>query len=70
VHGREAGEMIVAAEAVGKWKSRWGGGISKRSGKPVFGFPRSGFSTAFSPAASLPLECAGHDCRSLFRFGA
>jgi hypothetical protein len=61
--------MIVAAEAVGKGKSRWDGGISKRRGKPVFGFARSGFSTAFSLAASLPGECAGHDCRSLFRFG-
>src|SRR5579864_8626621 len=70
VLGTEEGKMIVVAEAVGKWESRWVCGISKRSGKPVFGFPRSGFPTAFSPAASRQLECAGHDGRSLFRFGA
>src|SRR5271157_426856 len=37
---------LAVAGAVGKWESRGGGGISKRSGKPPFGFPRSGFSTA------------------------
>lgn len=51
--------MIAAAVAVGKWESRDVGGVSKRSGKPDFGFPRSGFSTACWPAAS-PLQCIGH----------
>jgi hypothetical protein len=37
-----------AAEAVGKWESRGVCGISKRWGKPVFGFPRSGFSVSHS----------------------
>ena len=46
------GEIIAAAVAVGKWESRDVGGISKRSGKPGFGFPRSGFSTAGAVAAS------------------
>jgi len=53
-------EVIAAAVAVGKWESRWGCGIPKRSG----------FSTAFSPAVSLLLKCAGHDACPLFRSGA
>ena len=57
---RSEGEMIAAAVAVGKWESRGVGGISKRSGKPGFGFPRSGFSTAFSAAGALPLQCAAY----------
>src|SRR5260370_41920571 len=36
----------TAAVAVGKWESRALGGIPKRRGNPVFGFPRSAFSTA------------------------
>ena len=44
--------MNAAAEVVGKWESRGLGGISKRSGKPAFGFPRSGFSTAGSIRAA------------------
>lgn len=40
--------MIVVV-AVGRWESLAVGGISKRREKPVFGFPRSGFSTAFCP---------------------
>src|SRR5665213_1145514 len=40
----------VVAGAVGKWKSRCLCGISKRRGKPAFGFPRSGFSTALFTA--------------------
>jgi hypothetical protein len=43
--------------AVGKWEFRAFCGISKRSGKPVFGFPRSGFSTAFfSGRVAHPFE--------------
>ena len=52
--------MIAAVGAVGKWESRGGCGISKRSGKPALGFPRSGFSTAPRTALLLPLECLGH----------
>jgi len=40
-------KMIAAVAAVGKWKSLVCG-ISKRSGKPAFGF------------RALPLKCAGH----------
>ena len=58
---------MIAAVVVGKWESRGLGGIPKRSGKPGFGFPRSGFSTTFSAFLQLRLECAGYDCRSLFR---
>jgi hypothetical protein len=54
------GEMIAAAVAVGKWESRELGGIPKQGGKPAFGFPRSGFSTAARAAVLLPLECLGH----------
>ncbi len=41
------GEMIAAAVVVGKSESRGVGGISKRGGKPAFGFPRRVFSTTF-----------------------
>src|SRR5579862_6550841 len=51
---------MIAAVAVGKWESRGFGGISKRSGKPVLGFPRSGFSTAVSAASALRLQCAAY----------
>jgi len=51
---------MIAAAAVGKWEYRGFGGISKRRGKPVFGFPRSGFSTAGSAAAASRLKCTGH----------
>src|SRR5690242_7308516 len=54
--GSEVGKVIAAVVAVGKWESRGLGGISKRSGKPAFGFPRSVFSTAFFAVAWL--ECA------------
>jgi hypothetical protein len=63
-------EVIAAVVVVGKWKSRRVRGISKRSGKLVCSFPRSGFSTTNPGGESLPLQCAGHDCRPLFRFGA
>ncbi len=49
--------MTVVVAAVGKWASRGLSEISKRSGKPVFGFPRSGFST---PVRPVRLKCAGH----------
>jgi hypothetical protein len=50
---------MIAAVAVGKWESRGFGGISKRSGKPVLGFPRSGFSTAVSAASALRARMRG-----------
>lgn len=55
---------MTAVVAVGKWKSRGLGGIPKRRGKPVFGFPRSGFSTAFRLSQ---LQCAGYDRGPLLR---
>src|ERR1700726_1069511 len=70
VAGAEVREMIAAVGVVGKWESRGVSGISKWSGKLVGRFPRSGFSTTCSNDALLPLQCAGHDCRPLFRFGA
>ena len=70
VAGAEVREMIAAVGVVGKWESRGVSGISKWSGKLVCSFPRSGFSTTCSNDALLPLQCAGHDCRPLFRFGA
>jgi hypothetical protein len=45
-----AGDEPAVAGAVGKWESRALCGISKRSGKVTFTFPRSGFSTALFPA--------------------
>lgn len=44
---RGEGEMIAAAEVVGKWESRGVGRIPKCGGKPGFGFPRRVFSTTF-----------------------
>jgi hypothetical protein len=63
------GEMIVAAVVVGKWESRVVGGIPKLGGKVVGTFPASGFSTTCFDSALLSLQCTGHDCRLLFRFG-
>ena len=60
----EGREKMIAAVAVGKWESRGLGGIPKRRGKPVFGFPRSGFSTAFWLRR---LKCAGYDYGPLLR---
>ena len=50
--GSQGGEAIAAVVVVGEWESRWGCGISKRSGKPGFGFPRNGFSTTVRPSAT------------------
>ena len=47
--------------AVEKWESRFLGGISKRRGKPVLGFPRSDFPTAFS----LPIRVFSFRARRL-----
>jgi hypothetical protein len=66
---RLEGEMS-AVVVVGKWESRGVGGISKRSGKPGFGFPPSVFSTTFFAFEIFHLKCAGYDCRPLLRFGA
>ena len=63
-------EEMIAAVVVGKWEPRGVGGISKRSGKPGFGFPHSVFSTTFFAFGIFPLQCAGYDCRPLLRFGA
>ena len=49
---------MIAAMVAGKWESCGLGGISKRSGKPAFGFTGSGFSTTFF-ASQLRLNCAG-----------
>ena len=61
---------MIAAVAVGKWESRAVGGISKRSGKSAFGFPRSVFSTIFFAREVFRLQCACPDCCPLLRFGA
>jgi len=52
------GEDDRRREVVGKWESRWGGGISRGRGKTVLGFSTEGLPTTFSPEASPPLECA------------
>jgi hypothetical protein len=52
---------MVAAVVVAKWESRGMGGISKRSGKPAFGFPHSVFSTAFFAFEIFGLQCPGYD---------
>jgi hypothetical protein len=58
--GSKGGQMI-AATAAGKEESRRDCGISNRSGKPGFGFPRRGFSTAVRTPAMVGLECAAYD---------
>ena len=65
----EGGKM-TAAVVVGKWESRGVGGISKGSGKPAVGFPLRVFSTTFFAREMFRLQCAGYDCRPLFRSGA
>jgi len=69
VLGTEEGKMIVAAEVVGKWESRWGWRDFQGEGKTCLGFSTERLFHNLFPRR-LAAARRRHDCRPLFRFGA